>query len=719
MKFEGQAIQCHLLDGDIAELCFDLKDDSVNKFSQATLLELKEAIACLQAAPGIKGLLVTSAKDCFIVGADVTEFQALFSGTEEALAEGLMEVHKLFCAVEDFDFPTVTAINGYCFGGGLEFALTTSYRVMASHTRVGVPETKLGIFPGWGGTVRLSRLCGADNAIEWIAAGDQHTAEAALKMGAVDAVVAPDQLRAAALDLLNQAIAGRRDWKARRIEKISPLKLNPTETMMVFESSKAFVAGKAGPNYPSPVAAIEAMQKGANRSREDALAIEAAAFARMAKTPTAYNLVSIFLGDHFVGRVAKKLAKAGDKVESAAVLGAGIMGGGIAFQSASKGTPIIMKDIADKALVLGMGEATKLLVKRVDRGKLTAEGMATVLTKIHPTLSFGDFKGVDLVVEAVVENEKVKKSVLVDLEDQVKDTAILASNTSTISITRLGEGLKRPENFCGMHFFNPVPKMPLVEVIRGAKSSERAIATTVGYALAMGKTPIVVNDCPGFLVNRVLFPYFAGFIKLVNEGVDFQRIDKVMEKFGWPMGPAYLLDVVGIDTGHHANTVMGQGFPDRMAATERTAIEAMFEAGRYGQKNGKGFYRYVPDKKGVPKKELDPDTPGILKALAVKDNSAAITDQDIIDRMMLPLIIECSRCLEDNIVNTAAEVDIALVYGLGFPPFRGGAFRYADRVGLKALCETAAKFAALGKLYEPTAQMLQLAETGRAFYEEK
>jgi len=315
MKFEGQAIQCHLLDGDIAELCFDLKDDSVNKFSQATLLELKEAIACLQAAPGIKGLLVTSAKDCFIVGADVTEFQALFSGTEEALAEGLMEVHKLFCAVEDFDFPTVTAINGYCFGGGLEFALTTSYRVMASHTRVGVPETKLGIFPGWGGTVRLSRLCGADNAIEWIAAGDQHTAEAALKMGAVDAVVAPDQLRAAALDLLNQAIAGRRDWKARRIEKISPLKLNPTETMMVFESSKAFVAGKAGPNYPSPVAAIEAMQKGANRSREDALAIEAAAFARMAKTPTAYNLVSIFLGDHFVGRVAKKLAKAGDKVE--------------------------------------------------------------------------------------------------------------------------------------------------------------------------------------------------------------------------------------------------------------------------------------------------------------------------------------------------------------------------------------------------------------------
>jgi len=201
--------------------------------------------------------------------------------------------------------------------------------------------------------------------------------------------------------------------------------------------------------------------------------------------------------------------------------------------------------------------------------------------------------------------------------------------------------------------------------------------------------------------------------------VDFKRIDKVMEKFGWPMGPAYLLDVVGIDTGHHANVVMGQGFPDRMASTERTAIEAMFEAGRYGQKNGKGFYQYVADKKGVPRKEFDPDTPGILQALVTVDNSATITDQDIIDRMMLPLIIECSRCLEDGIVNTAVEVDIALVYGLGFPPFRGGAFRYADAVGVKTLCDKARTFASLGKLYEPTAQMLTFAETGRAFYEEK
>ncbi len=717
MKFEGQSIQCSMLDGGIAELRFDLQGESINKFNKATLSELGEVLGLIKAEPGVKGLLVTSGKDCFIVGADVTEFMDYFKNTEDQLVAWILEVHKLFCTVEDFDFPSVTAINGVALGGGLEFALTTSYRVMSSETRIGFPETKLGIFPGWGGTVRSSRLTGADNAIEWIAGGEQYAADVALKTGMVDAVVAPDKVREGALHLLAQAIEGKRDWKARRLEKISPLKLNPTETMMAFETAKGFVAGKAGPNYPSPVAAITAMQMGAGRGREDAIKIEANAFAKMAKTPTAASLVTIFLGDQFVGKVAKTMAKTAAKVESAAVLGAGIMGGGIAYQSASKGTPIVMKDIAEKQIDLGLAEANKLLAKRVERGKMTAEEMAGVLTKIRPTLSFGDFKGVDIVVEAVVENEKVKKSVLAEVEGHVKDDAILASNTSTISITRLAEGLKRPENFCGMHFFNPVHRMPLVEVIRGAKSGDRAIATTVSYALAMGKTPIVVNDCPGFLVNRVLFPYFAGFMMLVNEGVDFQKIDKVMEKFGWPMGPAYLLDVVGIDTGHHANAVMAAGFPDRMASTETTALATMFEAGRFGQKNGKGFYAYVPDKKGVPKKTVDPDVPGILKPLVRVDNSASITDQDIIDRMMLPLLIECSRCLEDKIVNTPIEVDIALIYGLGFPPFRGGPFRYADAVGLKALCDKAAKFASLGKLYEPTAKMVQLAEAGATYHE--
>ncbi len=717
MRFEGQSIQCSMSDGGIAEIRFDLQGDSVNKFNKATLAELGQVLALIKAEPGVKGLLATSGKDCFIVGADVTEFTDYFKNPEDQLVGWIMEVHKLFCAIEDFDFPTVTAINGFALGGGLEFALTTSYRVMSSTAKIGLPETKLGIFPGWGGTVRLSRLAGADNAIEWIAGGEQYGADVALKTGVVDAVVAPEKVREAALNLLGQAIEGKRDWRERRLEKISPLKLNPTETMMAFETAKGFVAGKAGPNYPSPVAAITAMQQGSGRGREDALKIEAAAFARMAKTPTAFNLVTIFLGDQYVGKVARKMAKTAARVETSAVLGAGIMGGGIAYQSASRGVPIVMKDIQEKAIDLGLAEARKLLSGRVDKGRMTAVEMADVLTRIRPTLAFGDFKGVDIVVEAVVENEKVKKSVLAEVEGHVKATAILASNTSTISITRLADGLKRPENFCGMHFFNPVHKMPLVEVIRGAKSSDHAVATTVGYALAMGKTPIVVGDCPGFLVNRVLSPYFAGFMMLVNEGVEFQKIDKVMEKFGWPMGPAFLLDVVGIDTAYHASAVMAKGFPDRMAAKERTALDVMFEAGRFGQKSGSGFYTYAKDKKGVPRKSEDPAVKGLLEPLARTDNSASISDPDIVDRMMLPLLIECSRCLEDGIVATPVEVDIALVYGLGFPPFRGGPFRYADAVGLKALCDKAAKFASLGKLYEPTAKMLKLSEAGAGYHE--
>lgn len=714
--FDGQAVHVTMLDSGIAELRFDLKDDSVNKFNALTLKELREAVDRVKANRAVQGLLISSGKDVFIVGADVTEFLDHFKKSEAELTDWLMQVNRIFSDIEDLPYPTVAALNGFALGGGFECALSANYRVMAANTKVGLPETKLGIFPGWGGTVRLSRLCGADNAIEWIASGEQWNAEAAMKIGAVDAVVAPDQVRAGALDLLKRAMNGEFDWRARHREKTSPLKLNKIEATMSFEGSKAFVGAKAGPHYPSPVAAIEVMQKGATKSRDEALPIEAAGFARVAKTPVAAALVSVFLADQYLKKQSKKLSKAAAPVQAGAVLGAGIMGGGVAYQSASKGVPIFMKDISPKAVELGFSEAVKLLEKQVSKGKMTAAKMGETLARIHGTLSYGDFKAVDLVVEAVVEREDVKKQVLSEVEGAVKEGTILTSNTSTISINRLAESLKSPENFCGMHFFNPVHRMPLVEVIRGKKSSEKAVATTVAYALAMGKTPIVVNDCAGFLVNRVLFPYFDGFIKLVADGVDFQRIDKVMEKFGWPMGPAYLLDVVGIDTGYHAGAVMAAAYPDRMAHSEKTAIQVMYDAKRLGQKNGVGFYKYVPDKKGPPKKEVDPSAYEILKPVVKGELGASITDEQIVDRMMLPMILECSRCLEDRIVESPVEVDMGLIYGLGFPPFRGGALRYADQVGIGKLVEKAEKLSSMGKLYEPTRQMRELAQSGKGFY---
>lgn len=714
MIYEGKAITVKALEGGIVELNFDLKGESVNKFNRLTLNELRQAVDSIKADASVKGVIVTSGKDVFIVGADITEFVDNFKLPEAELVAGNLEANKIFNDFEDLAVPTVVAINGIALGGGLEMCLAADYRVMAESAKIGLPEVKLGIYPGFGGTVRLPRLIGTDNAVEWIAGGAENKADAALKVRAVDAVVADDKLRDAALDLVKRAIAGELDYKAKRQPKLEKLKLNAIEQMMSFETAKGFVAGKAGPNYPAPVEAIKTIQKAANMGRDKALEVEAAGFAKLAKTSVAESLIGLFLNDQELKKKAKGYDKQARDVQLAAVLGAGIMGGGIAYQSAVKGTPILMKDIREEGIQMGLNEASKLLGNRVEKGRLTAAKMAEALNAIRPTMSYGDFKNVDIVVEAVVENPKVKQIVLAEVEDQVKEDAVLASNTSTISINLLAKALKRPENFVGMHFFNPVHMMPLVEVIRGEKSSETAIATTVAYAKKMGKNPIVVNDCPGFLVNRVLFPYFGGFAKLVSAGVDFVRIDKIMEKFGWPMGPAYLMDVVGIDTAHHARDVMAEGFPDRMKEERKTAVDALYEANRLGQKNGKGFYAYETDKRGKPKKVVDASVQEVLAPIVYEQRE--VTDEDIINFMMIPLCLETVRCLEDGIVETAAEADMGLIYGIGFPPFRGGALRYIDSIGVAEFVALADKYADLGALYTPTAKLREMAAKGQKFF---
>jgi 3-hydroxyacyl-CoA dehydrogenase/enoyl-CoA hydratase/3-hydroxybutyryl-CoA epimerase/enoyl-CoA isomerase len=719
MIYTGKAITVQATDDGIAELCFDLQEDSVNKFNALTLNELKEATAAIAADESVKGVIVTSGKPVFIVGADITEFGSLFGGGEDELAEKILGINtEIFNPFEDLPVPTVAAINGIALGGGFEMALACDYRVMSEAAKVGLPETKLGIIPGYGGTTRLPRLVGADNAIEWIASGKEQKPQVALKCGAVDAVVAPELLRDAAVALARQCIDGKLDYQARRREKQGPLQLNKVEATMVFETSKAFVAGQAGPHYPAPVTAIKVMEKAAGMGRDDALREEARGIAKMAVTPTARHLVGLFLGDQVLMKTAKGMARNGGKVERAAVLGAGIMGGGIAYQSALKGTPIIMKDIAQAGIDLGLSEASKLLAKLVDRGRMTSAEMAGVLSKIQPSLGYDGFDSVDVVVEAVVENPKVKHAVLAETEKQIRDDAVLASNTSTISITHLAEPLERPENFCGMHFFNPVHRMPLVEVIRGEKTGDEAIARTVAYALAMGKKPVVVNDCPGFLVNRILSPYIGAFMGLVKRGVDFTAIDKAMERFGFPMGPAYLCDVVGIDTGVHAGEVMAEGFPDRMKYDFKTCHEVMFENDRLGQKNGRGYYAYEQDKKGRPKKVVDDAVAALLAP--VVDGKESLGAEDIVDSMMIPMCLEAVRCLEDGIALSATDLDLALIYGIGFPPFRGGALHYLDDYGIAEFVARADELAEtagpLRAMYQPTEKLREMAAGGGAFF---
>lgn len=713
--YQGKAFSLSRLPDGIAELTFDLQGESVNKFNLLAVAELEQALSLLEQATDIKGLLLTSAKEVFVVGADIMEFGAVFAAGAEGIVGHLAANNRNFCRLEDLPFPTVVALNGIALGGGMELSLACDYRVASSNVRIGLPETKLGILPGWGGTVRLPRLAGLETAVEWIAAGKENDADAALTARVVDAVVEPEKLREAALHTLQECIAGRFDYLARRAQKKAPLKLNFIESMMAFETSKAFVGAQAGRNYPSPVTAIKAMQKAADKGRDEALQIEAEAFAKVAQTPVAQSLVGIFVNDQLLAKKAKgwekKLEK---KVGRAAVLGAGIMGGGIAYQSALKGVAIKMKDIAQAGIDLGLGEANKLLSKRVERKKMTPLEMGEVLNRIEPCLSYDGFDHVDIVVEAVVENPKVKRSVLAEVETKVAPDAVIASNTSTISITHLAEALQRPENFCGMHFFNPVPLMPLVEVIRGAKTSDAAVARTVAYANAMGKKPIVVKDCPGFLVNRVLFPYFAGFSLLVRDGVDYQRIDRIMETWGWPMGPAYLLDVVGIDTAVHAEKVMAEGFPDRMQRDFTSCTDALFNAGRLGQKSQQGFYDYQTDKKGKPEKVASEAAVALIKPHVT--SALELTDEEIIARMMVPMATELFRCLEEGIVETPAEADMALVYGTGFPPFRGGVFRWIDQIGAQAFCDMAAAQSHLGPLYAPPASLKAMATNNKKFY---
>lgn len=715
MIFEGQCLSAKRLPDDLVEIQFDLKDSSVNKLNRATISELKEAVNLISdQVASIKGLIFSSAKKDFIVGADITEFLGWFALPEDEFESRLLDVHKTFATIEDFPFPTVCAINGASLGGGFELPLSTDFRVISSQSKVGLPEITLGIFPGWGGSFRLPRLIGSDTAMEWIATGKPQRPEVALKQGAVDAVVEPDQVRDAALTILKRCINGRLDYLARRNDKRDPLKLNPIEQAMSFETAKGMILSKAGPHYPAPKIALEVMQKHASLHRDEAMKIEVAGFVKAAKTEVAGNLVGLFMNDQTLKRQASQIISKAAEVKQAAVLGAGVMGGGIAYQSALKGIPIVMKDINNEALELGLGEVKKLLGKRVSQGRMTAEEMANTLTRINSTLTYGDVANTNIVVEAVVENVKIKKSVLAELEDIVSETTILASNTSTISITELASATKHPERICGMHFFNPVPVMPLVEVIRGEKTSDETIATTVAYAQAIGKNPIVVNDCPGFLVNRILFPYLNAFEQLVHDGADYLQIDKVMEGFGWPMGPAYLLDVIGTDIACHASEVMAEGFPDRLKLNFKTASELMHEKGRLGQKSGSGYYKYEPDRRGKPKKMVDEEATRLVSQITSYKRD--FTNEEIIERMMVALCLETVRCIEDGIVDSPAAADMGLIWGIGFPPFRGGALRYIDALGARAFCELADKYAGIGAAYKAPELLRSMASNNARFF---
>lgn len=716
MIYQANTLQVKELENGIAELRF-CAPASVNKLDLATLDSLDQALNLLKEQQNLKGLILTSDKSSFIVGADIKEFLGLFAKPEDELNHWLIYANDIFSKLEDLPFPTLSMLKGHVLGGGCECVLATDFRIGDKTTSIGLPETKLGIMPGFGGSVRMPRLIGADNAMELITTGKACKADEAIKLGLIDAIVDSDELLESAINTIQQASNEKLNWQTRRMQKTSALTLSKLEAMMSFTMAKGLVMQKAGPHYPAPITSVKAIEEASTLSRNAALDVERKHFIRLAKSEEAQSLVGLFLNDQYIKSLAKTAAKTANKeTHRAAVLGAGIMGGGIAYQSALKGVPVLMKDIAQPSLDLGMNEASKLLNKRLDRGRIDGFKMAGILASITPSLHYAGIDQSDVIVEAVVENPKIKAAVLKEVEQNVLQETIITSNTSTIPINLLAKSLQRPENFCGMHFFNPVHRMPLVEIIRGEKTSDETINRVVAYAAKMGKSPIVVNDCPGFFVNRVLFPYFGGFSALLKDGADFLVVDKIMEKkFGWPMGPAYLLDVVGIDTAHHAQAVMAQGFPERMGKDHKDAIDALFEADKYGQKNGTGFYTYSMDKRGRPKKVFSEDVLDTLNA--VNSSKQEFSDDTIIQRMMIPMINEVVLCLQEGIIASPQEADMALVYGLGFPPFRGGVFRYLDSIGSKNYVEMAKQYSELGPLYQVPQMLVDMAKNNGSFYQ--
>jgi 3-hydroxyacyl-CoA dehydrogenase/enoyl-CoA hydratase/3-hydroxybutyryl-CoA epimerase/enoyl-CoA isomerase len=707
--FQGQCIRVELREHGIVELCFDAQGQSINKFDVRTVDELAAATKSIRESPAARGVLVTSAKDGFIVGADIFEFTSLFAQPEARIEAHFARVNSIFTAFEDLAIPSVAAVNGMALGGGLEMALACDARVMSEATQIGLPEVSLGLFPGFGGTVRLPRVAGAAIAIEWISTGKPQSARSALAAGVVEKVPPPDAVRTGATDVLTSLISSG-DWRARRSRRHGPVSSNGAS----FQQARDKLS-KSAVHQPAAASAVELMQRAAGTSRDEALRLEHAAFARIARTQAAASLIQLFINDQAIRKKGREYARIAHKVRRAAVLGAGIMGGGIAYASAVRGVPVLMKDIQQAALDLGVAEARKLLAKQVEAGRMPADRAEAVLADIRPTLEYQGLVSADVVVEAVVEKMPVKKALLAEVEPLVGTDTIIASNTSSLSISEMARDLKRPENFVGMHFFNPVPLMPLVEVICGTKTSAQAAATVAGYANTLGKTAIVVKECPGFLVNRILTSYLLGFLRAVDSGADYLQIDRVMEAFGWPMGPAYLADVVGLDTLLHVVEVISAGFAERMKIDFPHAVQAMVRNNRLGQKNGSGFYRYENDPKGRPRKSVDPQASQLLASIR-SHSSTSFTDEELLERLMLPMIIEAARCLEEGIVESPAEVDMALILGLGFPRHAGGPLKYADWLGMKHIVARCEAYAPLGPLYAPAAAMRAAAGSGKTFY---
>ena len=676
----------------IATLVFDLENEKINKLSFEILREFDEILNQIKEDTSIKALVIDSAKkNIFIAGADIKEIEKLKD--EKEVYEALMEVHEIFNKLENLPFPTIAYINGACMGGGLELALACKYRVLSTSekTKLAFPEIKLGIFPGFAGTIRAPKLIGLVNALDLILTGKTVDAKKAYKLKLADAIFDDAQKEFMLDDFVKKAIYGTlKERNNFKLLNYAPL------NQIIFNKALKGLEAKVNQDFKAPYIALEVIKNTINKELEDSIKIEAKEFAKLAVSKESKNMIKLFF---LFEKLNKNYTKTLNPISNAIVLGNGVMGKGIIwlFSKYLKDVRIKIRDISQANEIIK--DVSKIYDHLIKTRRMTKNQVDFKLNTLSYTQELSGFKNFDFIIEAIIEDEKVKKDTYVQLEEVLNENAIIATNTSSISIEKLGSDIKNKENFLGVHFFNPVNLMPLVEVIPTSNTSKETINKVFELLISCGKTPILVGDCAGFIVNRILLPYMNEAAFILEQGSSIEKIDRAIKEFGMPMGPFTLADTVGVDIGYKVATILKESYGNRMPIA--SIIEKMYEAKLLGLKTKAGFYEYSGS-------DIYPNT---HVTSMLENNNRIIEENDIVKRCLYIMINEASRCLEENIVTDASIIDFAMISGTGFPAYKGGLLSYANEIGLKNILDSLRQYQKeYGERFTPSNLLIKLVE---------
>lgn len=705
--------------GNIAILILDRKDLEVNTLSSKVLRELNGLLDQLAGDNNLEGLVFMSGKKDFIVGADINEIASMT--TAEEATSGSRQMQAIFNKIADFKVPTVAAIQGQALGGGLELALACTWRICSAdaRTKLGLPEIQLGLIPGAGGTQRLPRLIGIQSALDLILTGKRLSSKKAEKINLVDAAVPIQSLRQQAIHYAQQKRKpGRKlpDLITTRIAADLPkwaTEGNPIGRKLIAKKAKEVVDHKTKGFYPASYKALDAIFEGFETSLTKGLEIEANLFGQLAVTRESSSLIHLFHATNSLkkhpyldaGRSRFKSAK----ISKVGIIGAGFMGAGIATVCAEKNIRVYYSDPNKDAVGRALKHSFDFFAKKVERKRLKSFEAQQKLSQISPGTTPDGLQDCDMIIEAVFEDLKLKQNILSKLESNPNENFIFATNTSAIPITKIAESAKNPDRIIGMHFFSPVEKMPLLEVIVSNQTADWVIARTIEMGQDLGKQVIVVKDGPGFYTTRALSFYMNEAATLLSEGVSILKIDKSLMEFGFPVGPITLIDEVGIDVGMHVLETMQRAFPDRMSTP--AGLQAVADSGRLGRKNNKGFYIYENGRKGRPDQSIY-DLVGVSSQKA-----ESISLEEITDRCVLQFVNETALCLQEGILNSPNDGDVGAVFGLGFPPFWGGPFKYIDHIGVSTIVDRLnALTDKYGSRFRPAQLLIDQAKRNKQFF---